>query len=213
MSRNSAHSMWKVYAVEEPHRFPKGSYAMSKTLLVIDFDNLYGAAQLLEDILNMPPFKGHAEDFLDDMCVVQRQPDGALIIDQKVESTSGSVLKGTCIGLLAGVLGGAATILPLGIILGVGLGAGLGGIAGMSKDIGIDNDFIQRTASEIRSNGSALFLLLKETKVPKELIKGIAAHKGRILATNMVGPAHAQFVEMIDQCNETDKASLSRKSN
>ncbi|QLY32998.1 DUF1269 domain-containing protein [Nocardia huaxiensis] len=88
-----------------------------------------------------------------------------------------------------GALGGAFWGLLFGLIffiplLGLAIGAGLGAMTGAMRDVGIDDEFINRLRAEITEGTSALFVLTSDA-VPDRVLERFPGQEAQLLATNL----------------------------
>jgi uncharacterized membrane protein len=109
------------------------------------------AENMLDNVLEWQE-KGLYE--LVDAVIAVRGTGGDLKIKQTKTVTGKYTLRGSGVGLLAGVLLGG----PIG---GLVAGTAVGAIAGKMKDIGIEDKFIQDISQGLAPNTSALFLMGK----------------------------------------------------
>jgi uncharacterized membrane protein len=84
---------------------------------------------------------------------------------------------GTLIGLLF--------LNPLaGAILGASIGAGTGAVSGALADLGIDDEFIKKTANTLKPGTSALFALVYRS-TPDRVIEEVKKYNPTILHTSL----------------------------
>jgi len=127
---------------------------MESKIVVLGFDRQFGAEGVLEEF---DKFEKEGLIILEDAVTASRGSSPHVEIKQARPKTGKKALKGTGIGLLAGILLG-------GPILGAAAGAGIGAIVGSAKDYGLDDNFIKGITESLKPDSSALFLLIKEAK-------------------------------------------------
>ena len=149
---------------------------MASQIVVLGFDNRYAAEAMLESMIKMQD-EGLVE--LEDAVVASRGPGTHVEIQQTHSETGKFALRGTGIGLLAGLLLG-------GPIVGLVGGAAIGAISGAMKDHGLDDKFIDQVSEWVRPNSSALFLLVKEAK-GEEVLARLKPFKAQVLTTTLSG--------------------------
>lgn len=147
---------------------------MESKIVVLGFDRQYGAEGLFEQI------EQYAKDGLitiEDAVIASRGVGSQVDLKQTQPKSGKTALKGSGIGLLAGLLLG-------GPILGVAVGVSLGAMVGSIKDYGLDDKFIQGITEGLGPESSALFLLVKEAKT-EEFLDKIKQFDARVLTTNL----------------------------
>jgi len=132
---------------------------MESKIVVLGFDNQYGAEGMLKDFNRMQE-EGLIE--IEDAVVASRNIAGGLDVKQTHSQKGKFAKKGSAIGFLVGLLLG-------GPVLGLAGGAAIGAITGSIKDYGIDDNFIDQVNAWIQPEHSALFLLIKEAKAEEVL--------------------------------------------
>lgn len=147
---------------------------MASQVVVLGFDNRYAAEGMLESLTKMQE-EGLIE--LEDAVVASRGPGIEVEIQQTRSETGKSALRGTGIGLLAGLLLG-------GPIVGLVGGAAIGAILGAMKDHGLDDKFVDQVSEWVRPNTSALFLLVKEAR-GEEVLARLKPFKAKVLTTTL----------------------------
>jgi len=114
---------------------------------------------------------------IEDAVVALRGKGGKLKIKQTKSLGGKYALRGSGIGLLAGLLLGG----PIG---GLAVGAGIGAISGKMKDIGIDDKFINEISEGLAPNTSGLFLLGKSND-PDKFLEQIRPFKAFVATTSL----------------------------
>jgi len=147
---------------------------MTSTIIVLGFDHEYGAEGMLEHI---DKFQKEGLITLDDAVLAARGVGGQVTIKQAHPQTGKTALKGSGVGLLAGLLLG-------GPILGATAGAGIGAIVGSVRDFGLDDHFVEGISESLKPESSALFLLVKEAKT-EELQGRFDKYEARVITTSL----------------------------
>jgi len=143
-------------------------------IVVLGFENQYGAEAMLEDIQKWQE-EGLIE--LEDAVIASRGVGGDVQIEQTHKQGGRFALRGGGAGLLAGLLLG-------GPILGLVGGVAAGGIAGALKDYGLDDKFIKEVSQWVQPETSALFLLVKEAKAD-EVLEKLHSYGAIVLTTTL----------------------------
>jgi len=152
----------------------KGEGMMESKIIVLGFDNQYGAEGMLE---HLDTIEKEGLISLEDAVIASRGVGSSVDIKQARPKTGKTTLKGSGVGLLAGLLLG-------GPIIGLAAGTAIGAITGAVKDFGLDDNFIQDITDGLRPESSALFLLVKESK-PEELQARLDQYSARVLTTTL----------------------------
>jgi uncharacterized membrane protein len=160
---------------------------MASKIVVLGFDNQYGAEGMLEQI---EKFEEDGLITLEDAVSASRGVGTNVEITQARPQGGKAALKGSGVGLLAGLLLG-------GPILGVAAGAGIAAIASAIKDQGLDDDFVNEITKSLKPESSALFLLVKEAKT-EEFQDKLAQFDARILTTTLDPDKEKALQEMIE---------------
>jgi uncharacterized membrane protein len=147
---------------------------MASQVVVLGFDQEHGAESML-DYLGEMQDEGLIE--LEDAVIASRGPGTNVEIQQTHSKAGKFALRGSGIGLLAGLLLGG----PIGGLVG---GAAIGGITGALRDHGLDDSFVQEVSGWVRPNTSALFLLVKEAKGDEVLAK-LESLDAKVLTTTL----------------------------
>lgn len=151
-------------------------------LVVFGFDGIHTADEVLNKLRSMQ--KDYLID-LEDACVVERQDNGKVFINQAVNLTAVGAAAGGGRGALWGTLVGLLFLNPLaGMALGAITGAGIGALSGSLADYGIRDDFVKKLAETIPPGSSALFILFKSVTEDK-VVAEIEPYKPRILKTSL----------------------------
>jgi uncharacterized membrane protein len=147
---------------------------MASNIVVLGFDNQYGAEGMLEDMQRWQE-EGLLE--LEDAVIASRGPGRDVQIEQTHRQGGRFALRGGGAGLLAGLLLG-------GPILGLAAGAAAGGIAAALKDYGLDDNFVEEVSQWVKPETSALFLLVKEAKAD-DVLEKLRSYGAVVLTTTL----------------------------
>jgi len=104
-------------------------------LIVIEFGDKETAFELRAELAKMQ--KEYLIE-MEDVVVVTKNEKGKVKLHQAVNLTAAGAVGGTFWGMLIGMI-------FLNPLLGAAVGAGAGALSGKLRDIGISDDFIQRT--------------------------------------------------------------------
>lgn len=147
-------------------------------IIALGFESLDGAENMLANV-HLWQEKGF---FTVKDAVVVTKGSGAneLQIKQTVKKTGKWALGGGGIGFLAGLLLGG----PVG---GLVVGATVGAITGALKDSGIDDNFIHVIGTSLRSDTSALLVMVEPNpnRNEEELIKELGEQRATVLSTTL----------------------------
>ena len=161
---------------------------MASQVVVLGFNEELGAETML-DYLGEMQDEGLIE--LEDAVVASRGPGTNVEIRQTHSKAGKFALRGSGIGLLAGLLLGG----PIGGLIG---GAAIGGITGALKDHGLDDSFVEEVSGSVRPNTSALFLLIKEAK-GEEVLEKLQSLDARVLTTTLPEEAEKRLRDSLAQ--------------
>lgn len=147
---------------------------MGGNLIVLAFDGRHEAEGLLGDLEKL---QEAGQITIEDAVVASRGEGAEIHIEQTHSKTGKTAVKGTGIGLLAGLLLG-------GPIIGLAGGAAIGAIVGKMKDYGVDDKFIEEVSRGLKANSSALFLLVKDADA-EQIEKLLKPVKATVLSTTL----------------------------
>lgn len=157
-------------------------------VVALAFEGEETAKGMLNDVLKMEE-QGKIE-VLD--AVVASRGLGKNINIEQTKSAKGKYAKrGTGIGFLAGLLLG-------GPILGAAGGAAIGAISGSMKDVGIDDDFIDKISAGLSPNTSAIFLMTQNADM-EAVEKYLKPFKARVLTTTLDPEAEAKLTKLLSE--------------
>lgn len=161
---------------------------MESKIIVLGFESQYGAEGMLEEI---EKFEQNGLIVLEDAVIALRGTGTDVEIRQARPQGGKTALKGSGVGLLAGLLLG-------GPILGVAAGAGIGGIISAFKDYGLDDNFVEQISKSLRPECSALFLLVKEAKA-EEFQGKLDQFEASVLTTTLPPDREKALRKMIER--------------
>jgi uncharacterized membrane protein len=148
------------------------------TIVVLGFENPYGAEAMLDDVYKWQK-QGWIE--IEDAVVVCVGIGDTIDVQQTHRSEKSKfALRGGGVGLLAGALLGGPV---LGLVAGVAAGVLKG--RGKEKEFaGLDADFVEAASQWVRSDRSALFLLVKQADIGR-LQAHLRPLKAKVLTTTL----------------------------
>jgi uncharacterized membrane protein len=161
---------------------------MESRIVVLGFERQYGAEGMLEQI---EKYEQEGLIILEDAVIASRGVAGYVDIKQARPQGGKSALKGSGVGLLAGLLLG-------GPILGVAAGAGIGAIINSFKDYGLDDDFVKDITESLKPESSALFLLVKEAKA-KEFQGKLNQWEAYVITTSLPADKEKTLRKIIEK--------------
>lgn len=145
------------------------------TLTVLKFEDARSASQALDTIKSLS--QQHLINLHDAAIVTWPEGKKRPKTEQLQSLTGAGALNGAFWGTLFGLL----FFVPL---LGAAVGAAMGALSGSLIDVGIDDDFIKKTKSEVTEGTSALFLLTTEA-VTDKVVDAMKQHHPQVIATNL----------------------------
>jgi uncharacterized membrane protein len=141
-------------------------------LVAISYDSLATAQQVAERLADAQ--KAHIIE-LDDVVVVERQPDGKVKLHQPSMTGAGAVT-----GALWGGLIGLIFLMPL---FGMAIGAASGAAAGALSDYGVDDNFMRQLGEALTPGAAAVILLIR--KVTADKILPEIKTPGKVIQTSL----------------------------
>jgi len=157
-------------------------------VIALAFEGEETAKGMLNDVLKMEE-QGKIE-VLD--AVVASRGVGKNVNIEQTQSAKGKYAKrGTGIGFLAGLLLG-------GPILGAAGGAAVGAISGSMKDVGIEDDFIEKISTGLGPNSSAIFLMTQNADM-EAVDKYLKPFKARVLSTTLDPEVETKLTKMLSE--------------
>ncbi len=147
---------------------------MESKIIVLGFEGQLTAEAILKDIVKM-----HEDGLieLEDAVVASRGSGTHVEIKQTHSETTKFALRGSGVGVLAGLLLG-------GPVLGLAGGAAIGAIAGSLKDYGVDDGFIREVSDGLLPKTSALFLMAKAEN-SEQTLERLKPIKAKVLSTTL----------------------------
>jgi uncharacterized membrane protein len=153
-------------------------------LVAIAYDNLADAQQVAANASEAQ--KSHLID-LEDMVVVERQPDGKVKLHQPSLAGSGAVS-----GALWGGLIGLIFFVPF---FGMAIGAATGAAAGAFADYGVDDDFMKELGAALEPGKAAVIFLIRKVTVDKVLPQ--IKIPGKVIQTSLDGATEQQLTDAL----------------
>lgn len=160
---------------------------MSTTFVAVAYDNMFKAQEVRLRLLQMQ--KEYLID-LEDAVVAVRDEKGKVKLHQINDLTAAGAISGSFWGLLIGLL----FMNPL---LGLAAGAAGGALSGALSDIGINDDFMKKLASELKPGTSVLFVLIKHF-TPDKVLAELEGTGGRVLKTSLSHEDEAKLQAVLD---------------
>jgi len=152
-------------------------------LVAIAYDNVETAQQVAANASEAQ--KAHLID-LEDMVVVERQPDGKVKLHQPSLAGHGAVS-----GALWGGLIGLIFFVPF---FGMAIGAGLGALMGKLEKSGIDREFQEQVRDLLQPGTSALFLVVEKV-TPDKAVEALRKYGGTVLKSSLSKEAEEELQE------------------
>ena len=171
---------------------------MSNTFVAVAYDDMYTALEVRLQLLRMQ--KEYLLD-LDDAVVAVRDDKGKVKLHQIHNMTAAGAVSGSFWGLLIGLF-------FLNPLLGLAAGAAGGAISGALTDIGIDDEFMKRLASELKPGSSVLFVLVKHFTPDKVLVE-LEGTGGRLLKTSLSHEDEVKLQEVLGASKPQSEAAPS----
>lgn len=114
---------------------------------------------------------------LEDACVVVRNDEGKVRLEQSVNLTATGAVGGAFWGALVGLI-------FLNPLIGAAVGAAAGAVSGSLSDYGIDDNFMKGLSEKMPSGSSAIFMLIRSATDDK-VAPEIAKFGGHVLFSNL----------------------------
>ncbi|MCB1825677.1 MAG: DUF1269 domain-containing protein [Candidatus Competibacteraceae bacterium] len=160
---------------------------MSNTFVAVAYDDMFKAQEVRLRLLQMQ--KEYLID-LEDAVVAVRDEKGKVKLHQIHDLTTAGALSGGFWGLLIGLI----FMNPL---LGLAAGAASGALSGALADIGINDDFMKKLASELKPGTSVLFVLVKHF-TPDKVLAELEGAGGRLLKTSLSHEDETRLQAVLD---------------
>jgi uncharacterized membrane protein len=134
---------------------------------------------------------------LNDACIVTRDEQGKLHLEQMVNLVTSGALGGATWGGLWGTLIGLLFLNPLvGLAVGAAAGAASGALSGKLTDFGINDDFIKQVGEVVTQDCSALFVLFKKVTLDR-VLPDLEKFPGTVLRTSLSDEQEKQLREAV----------------
>lgn len=169
------------------------------TLTVTRFDSPDGAERMLSTLTRL---QDEALIAIEDAAIVSWPEDAK---EPRTRQLRNLAVSGTLGGAFWGMLLGLVFAVP---VIGLAVGAASGAIGGVLADVGIDDEFIERTREELAPGTSALFLLSSDAvrdRVAEE-IRGDLGH-ATLLHTNLTPDQERMLRDTFSAAAEPPAAS------
>lgn len=160
---------------------------MANTFVAVAYDDMYTAQEVRLRLLRMQ--KEYLID-LEDAVVAVRDEKGKVKLHQINDLTAAGAISGSFWGLLIGMI----FLSPL---LGLAAGAAGGALSGSLADLGLDDDFMKKLASELKPGSSVLFVLIKQF-TPDKVLAELEGTGGRLLKTSLSHADEAKLQAVLD---------------
>jgi uncharacterized membrane protein len=169
---------------------------MSNIFVAVAYDDMYTAQEVRLRLLRMQ--KEYLID-LEDAVVAVRDEKGKVKLHQIHNLTAAGAASGSFWGLLIGLI----FMNPL---LGLAAGAAGGALSGALADIGINDDFMKKLASELKAGSSVLFVLVKQF-TPDKVLAELEGTGGRLLKTSLSDEDEAKLQAVLDAAKPQAEAA------
>jgi uncharacterized membrane protein len=158
-------------------------------LVVAVFDDELRAEEVRLDLLRMQ--RKHLVE-LEDAVTLFRTQEGKVRLRHNSHHTVGGALAGGALGTVLGLM----LLNPVFALLGLIGGTAVGAISGSSTHLGIDEEFMETLAEQLKPGTSALCVMVLEAldKVLEELRK----FDGRVIHTSLGDGYEEKLQEIID---------------
>lgn len=161
-------------------------------LIVIAFNDMFEAEEVR---LKLQKLGQQYLIDLDDAVVAVKDQDGHVKLHQMHNLTAAGAMSGGFWGTLIGLI----FLSPL---LGMAAGAAAGAIGGALSDVGIDNEFMKKLASELKDGRSALFVLVRKV-TPDKVLAELEGTGGTIIQTSLTHEQEATLQAALDATKPT----------
>jgi uncharacterized membrane protein len=151
-------------------------------LVAIAYPDLDTARTVAEELQQLTTEKSIA---LDDMVVIERCDDGKVKLHQSRNTTGGHAAGGAVWGMMIGFV----FLAPL---LGAAVGAASGAAIGKQKDLGVEDDFMDRLGVQLSNGGAAVVVLVRES-TPEKVVPRISQFGGTVVQTSLAPDREAEL--------------------
>ena len=161
-------------------------------LIVIAFNDMFEAEEVR---LKLQKLEQQYLIDCDDAVVAVKDQQGQVKLHQMHNLTAAGAASGGFWGTLIGLI----FLSPL---LGMAAGATAGAIGGALSDVGINNDFMKKLASELKDGSSALFVLVRKV-TPDKVLAELEGTGGTIIQTSLTHEQEATLQAALDATKPT----------
>lgn len=154
-------------------------------LIIVAFEGQHTANEVLSKLRSME------QDWaisLDEVAILSRNAGGDTHLTRSSKLTEKTSIAGGSLGVLLGLVIGAATANPViaagGLLLGVTGGAGVGALAGALDQAEEEKELVAKVANDLKPNSSAL-AMLAWIRRPTELLETVEGLKGKVIETTL----------------------------
>ena len=159
-------------------------------LIAVVFNDKLKAEQVRLDLLKMQ--HEYLVD-LEEAVVVVHDRKGKVRLHHVSHFTVPGALSGGFMGALVGLM----LFNPALALIGFMAGSGIGAVVGTLKEVGIDEAFMKKLASQLTPGTSALFILAKKAD-PQRILEELKRYDGRVLQTPLVHEEEARLRAAIE---------------
>ena len=129
---------------------------------------------------------------LEDAAIIRRDSKGKLHVTTPAHH---AVAWGTLSGLFWGTLIGLVFLFPLAPIVGAAGGL-MGAALGAAGDLGIKDEFKQRTQHLVQPGTSAIFVVVRQA-TPDKFLEGLRPYGGTVLRTSLTHDAEQELMKAL----------------
>jgi uncharacterized membrane protein len=147
---------------------------MASRLIAVAYPDVQTAEQVRGELIEA--MKEHLIQ-LEDIVVVEHQPDGKIKLHQATSSAG----MGAAGGALWGGLIGLLFLVP---VFGMAVGAASGAAAGKLTDTGVNDDFLKQLGEKVSAGGAAL-ITLGRSDAPDKVLERIKGYGGEVIQTSL----------------------------
>src|SRR3954469_7924890 len=144
------------------------------TLVAIAYPDLQTAERVRAELVQAT--KEHLFQ-LEDVVVVEHQPDGKIKLHQAMGTTGAGAL-----GVAA--WGGLAGLIFLAPLFGMAIGAASGALAGKAADPGVNDDFMKQLGAKLPA-GAAALIVLGRADAPDNVLERVSPFGGHVIQTSL----------------------------
>lgn len=159
-----------------------------KTLFAVTYPSAADARAAMAKLADLQ--KGQTITVMDAV-IVSRSSDGAVKLEQSLNTTAMGAVSGALWGSLIGLI----FLSPL---LGAALGAAAGAASGYATDYGISDEFMTNMGQKMSGTSTALFVLAADISVEK-VAGAIGSAQGDVLYTSMPEDIERRFKDKFAQ--------------